>query len=259
VSSIVELNGLFNIFGFIIGLVAIVVLFGIVRRTKDEVRSGFLYVLLGLVAFVLFEMFKVFEAFDIIMGQTVAVADVFGVFFVLFLVGGLWKLRSLIRGLSDFGQAFVLTSKDKHEDNLASLVKDVRGVCYVTLDEPYKKVVDFLGLYNVDTSSMQFIDASGEKCDAENCITIKNNPDEIKSALDRVLKEKDLGCVIVDDVAAVKKLKRFELPKFVQDTASLIKSNEAQGFFVGKIEGLGKETINDITMLVDKVLGEGEW
>lgn len=42
-----ELNGLFNIFGFIIGLVAVVVLFGIVKRTKDDVRCGFLYVLLN--------------------------------------------------------------------------------------------------------------------------------------------------------------------------------------------------------------------
>jgi len=256
---IVELNGLFNIFGFVIGLVAIVVLFGIVRRTKDEVRSGFLYVLLGMVVFVLFEVFKVFEAFQVIMGQTVVVADVFVVLFVLFLLGGLWKLRSLICGLSDFGQAFVLTSKDRYEDNMVSLVKDVRGVCYVTLKEPYAKVVDFLGLYNVDTSGMQFIDASGVRCDAENCIAIKNSPDELKSTLDRVLKEKGLGCVVIDDVGALKKIKQFELPRFVQDTASLIKSNGAQGFFVGKMEDLGKETINDITMLVDKVVGEEEW
>ncbi len=249
--------GLFDIVGFIIGLVAVVVLFGIVRRTKDEVRVGFLLVLLGVVAFVLFEMFKVFEAFQII-GRT-NMADVFVIVFILLLVGGMWKLRTLIRGLSDFGQAFVLTSKNKYEDNMVSLVKDVKGVCYVTLKAPYKKVVDFLGLYNIDTSNMQFIDASGGKSNAENCIEIQNNPDEIKNTIDRVLKEKDLGCVVIDDVGAVKKIKEFELPKFVQDTASLIKSNEAQGFFVGKIEGLGKETINDITMLVDKVIGEGEW
>lgn len=258
VNSIVELNGLFNIVGFIISLIAIVVLFSIIKRTRDEVRSGFLYILLGMVAFVLFEMFKVFEVFQIIIGQTI-VADVFGVFFVIFLVLGLWKLRSLIRGLSDFGQAFVLTSKDKYEDKLVSLVKDIRGVCYVTLEEPYGKVVDFLGLYSVDTSTMQFIDGSGKRCDAENCIAIKNSPDEIKNTLDRVLKEKDLGCVILDNVAAVKKLQKFELPKFIQDTASLIKANEAQGFFIGKIEGLDKETINDITMLVDKVIGERKW
>lgn len=249
------MSGLFSIFGFFISLIVVVILFGIVKRTKDEVRHGFIYVLLGIIAFLLFEMFKIFEEFDIVIGHTL-VTNVFGVFFVLFLLGGLWKLRSLIRGLSDFGQAFVLTSKDKYEDKLASLVKDVKGVCYITLEEPYKKVTDFLGLYNIDTSNIQFLDASGVKCDADNCIKIKNDPNKIKSSLDRVLKEKDLGLVVLDNIGAVKKIKKFELPKFVQDTASLIKANEAQGFFIGKMEDLGKETINDITMLVDKVIGE---
>lgn len=249
-----ELNGLFNIVGFVVGLVAVVVLFGIVKRTKDEVRHGFLYVLLGMVVFVLFEAFKIFEVFQII-DQTI-VADLFGVVFVLLLVGGVWKLRTLIKGLSDFGQAFVLTSEDKYEDKLVSLVKDVKGVCYVTLKEPYKKIVDFLDLYSIDTSTMQFIDASGIKCDAENCIKIKNNSDEIKSTLDRMLKEKGLSCVIIDNVAAVKNIEKFEIPMFIQDTSSLIRANEAQGFFIGKIEDLSKQTINDITMLVDKVVGE---
>ena len=250
----IELSGLFNILGFIVGLVAIVILFGIVKRTKDEVRHGFLFVLLGMLAFVLLAAFKIFEAFQII--RQAMLAEIFSIVFVVLLVIGMWKLRTLIRGLSDFGQAFVITSADKYENKLVSLVKDVRGICYVTLDEPYKKIVDILDLYSIDTSSMQFIDASGVQCEAENCIEVKNNPDDIKSALDRVLKEKNISCVIVDDVTAVKKIESFELPIFIQDTSSLIKANEAQGFFMGKIENLSKQTINDITMIVDKVIGE---
>ena len=165
-------------------------------------------------------------------------------------------MRTLIKGLSDFGQAFVVTSADKYEDRLVSIIKDVRDVCYVALREPCKKTVETLDIYNVDTSSMQFIDASDMKCNAENCIDVKNNPDDIKSAIDRVLKEKNISCVIVDDITAVKKIKSFELPLFIQDTSSLIKANEAQGFFMGKIENLSKQTINDITMVVDKVIGE---
>jgi len=256
----IEVNGLLNAIGFAIGLVAVIILFGIIKRTKDGVRHSFLVILLGMVAFVILEFFKILEAFDIIISQTIPLmADLFGVFFVLLLVGGMWNLRILIRGLSEFGQAFVLTSEEKYENKLVDIVRNVRGVCYVTLEEPYKNVVDFLDLYSIDTSTMQFIDASGVKCDAENCIEIKNNPDEIRTTLDRVLKERDLNVVVIDNVAAVKKIKKFELPKFVQDTASLIKANKAQGFFIGKIEKLGKQTINDITMLVDKVIGEDEW
>lgn len=256
--SSIELNGLFNIVGFIAGLVAVVVLFGIVKRTKDGMRHGFLFALLGMVAFVIVEIFKIFEVFQITVGQTI-VADVFGVFFVLPLLAGMWKIRTLIKGLSDFGQAFVLTSEEERESKLAFLVRDVKGVCYVTLKDPYKRIVDFLDMYGIDTSVMQFIDASGVKCDAENCIEINNDPDEIQSTLDRVLKEKGFGCVIVDNIAAVEKIKKFEVPKFVQDTASLIKANEARGFFIGKMENLGKETINDITVLVDKVIGDKKW
>lgn len=250
----IELSGLFSILGFFIGLIAVVILFGIVKRTKDEVRYGFIFILIGILAFVLLEAFKIFEAFQII--RQAMLAEIFGIIFVAFLVIGTWKLRALIRGLSDFGQAFVLTSEDKYENKLVSLVKDVKNVCYVTLREPYKKTVEILDMYNIDTSSMQFIDASDMKCDAENCIDVKNNPDDIKSAIDRVLKEKNIGCVIVDDVTAVKNIKSFELPIFIQDASSLIKANEAQGFFMGKIENLSKQTINDITMIVDKVIGE---
>jgi len=244
----------FSILGFIIGLVAILVVYGIIKRTKDAIRDGFVFVLMGIGTFVVFEATKVIEIF-LIIPQTSA-ADVFAVVFVVFIVAGMWKLKTLIMGLSDFGQAFVITSKEKYEDKLVSIVKDIKGVCYVTLEEPYKKIVDFLDLNGIDTSAMQFIDASGVQCTAENCIEVKNNPEDIKNTLERVLKEQNLNCVIMDNVSALKNIETFEIPLFVQDAASLIKANEAQGFFIGKMENLGKQTINDITMLVDKVIGE---
>lgn len=251
------MNGIFSIFVFIFSLISVVILFGIVKRTKDEVKLGFSFILLGMSSFVLFGVFKIFEAYQIT-GQTF-LDDLFGIAFVLLLVAGVWKLRSLIRGLSEFGQAFILTTKKKYEEKLPSLVKDVKGVCYISLEEPYKKISSFLDLYDVDTSSMHFIDASGEKCDADNCTSVNNNPNDIKTTLDRILKEKNIRCVIIDNVSALKDIKKFELPLFIQDTSSLIKSSEAQGFFIGKIENLDKETINDISMLVDKVMSEREW
>jgi len=255
--NLILVNGLFNIVGFLIGLVALFLLFGIVNRTKDEVKHGFIFILFALVAFIIFEFLQIVEAYQIINQTTIAV-DVFGVVFIFLILIGTWQLRSLIRGLSDFGQAFVLTSEKKYEDKLVSLIKNSKNVCYVTFDKPYEKVVDLLSLYNIDSSKLQFIDASGVKCNADNCVEIPNKPDEIKVALDRLLKEKDLGCVIIDDIAGLKNIEEFELPKFVQDTASLIKSNEVQGLFLGKLENMDKNTINDISMLVDKVIGDEE-
>jgi hypothetical protein len=210
-----------------------------------------------MVVFVLLKALEIFNIFQI-MGQTIII-DLLEIIFILLLVAGMWKLRTLIRGLSDYGQAFVLTSKDKYEDNLVSIVKNVRGVCFVTTEQPYKKIVSLFNLYGIDTSTMQFIDATGGEEDAENVITIKNTPDDIKTTLDKVLKEKNINVVVIDNVSAVKIIKKFELPKFVQDMTLLIKANRAQGFFIGKTEDLGVQTMNDITMFVDKVTGDVKW
>jgi hypothetical protein len=253
----IEITGFLGILGFIVGLVALVLLFGIVKRTKNEVSHGFLFVLLAVIAFVIVEVVTILELFQII-GHTM-LAEIFNIIFVILLVVGMWKLRSLIRGLSDFGQAFVITSKDKYTDTLVSLVKGVHRACVVNLEEPYMKMVDLFEAYGVDPSSIQFLDASGKKCDADNCTNIKNDPEVIKQAVERVLKEQNVNCVVIDHVSAVKKVKKFELPVLIQDTAALIKAHGVQGFFIGKMEHLNKQTINDITMLVDKVIGDDAW
>jgi len=210
-----------------------------------------------MITFVLLEIFKIFELF-LILPQTI-VPDLIAIVFILFLVIGLYKLKTLIKNLSDFGQAFLITSKDEYENKIVELVKNMKGICYLTLEEPYKKIVDIFDLYGIDASSFQFLDASGMECCDKNCVNVKNNPNDIKSSLDRILKEKDIKCVIVDNISALKNIEKFEMPLFVQDTASLIKSNGAQGFFIGKIESLDKQTINDISMLVDRVLGDKKW
>jgi len=251
-----DINGLFSLFGFIFGLISIIFLFGIIKRTKDDIRQGFILLFAGITSFVVFEIITILSSYQMLVLDAEIVANVFMLVFIFFIMASMFKLKTLIRGLSDFGQAFIVTSEKSHEDKLASIVKDVKDVCYVTLKNPYKEVVKTLAFHNIDTSSMQFIDASGKKSSAENCISIKNNPEDIKKALDRILKEKGSRCVVVDDISELKGVKDFEIPLFIQDASSLIKTNESQGFFVGKIEKLGKSTINDISLIVDKTVGD---
>jgi len=227
------------------------------KRTKSAIRQGFGFLFIGMVAFILLETFKIFELF-LILPQTIA-PELFTIAFIFFLVIGLYELKTLIKNFSDFGQVFLITSKDKYDSKLVDLVKNIRGVCYVTLEEPYEKIVDVFDLYGIDTSGFQFLDATGGECNAKNCVMVKNNPTDIKSSLDRILKEKDIKCVIVDNVSAVKNVEKFEMPVFIQDTASLIKSNGAQGFFIGIIESLDKQIINDISMIMDRVRGDENW
>jgi hypothetical protein len=54
----------------------------------------------------------------------------------------------------------------------------------------------------------------------------------------------------------VKKIGTYDISRYVQDLSLLIKSNESMGFFIGKIDKLNKETINDVMMFVDKVIGD---
>lgn len=250
-----DINGLFGLFGFIFGLISIIFLFGIIKRTKDDIRHGFILLFAAIVSFVVFEIFTILSSYQILSDMPV-ITNVFMLVFIFFITAGMFKLKTLIRELSDFGQAFIVTSEKSHEDKLASIVKDVKDVCFITLKNPYKEVVKTLAFHNIDTASMQFIDASGTKSDAENCTSIKNNPEDIKKALDRILKEKGSRCVVVDEISELKGIKDFEIPLFIQDASSLIKTNESQGFFVGKIEKLGKGTINDISLIVDKTVGD---
>lgn len=256
------LSEIIYILTFIVGLFGVLIVFGIVKRTKDKMRLGLLFVLGGMVVFFLLQTVQVLGIFGII-NQTIItdfmITNFLEILFIVLLVAGMWKLRTLIMDLSDYGQAFVLTSKEKYEDTLVSIVKNVRGVCIVTMEKPYKKLVDLFSLYGIDSSAIHFIDATGEKADSVNVIVVKNTPDDIKAILDKVLKEKNINIVVIDNVSAVKAIKRFELPKFVQDMTLLIKANRAQGFFIGKMEDLGVQTMNDITMFVDKVTGDVKW
>jgi len=254
------MTGIISLVVLIVGVASVIILFGLVARMKAGMKQGFSFILLGMTMFVILEAVKVLKIFQIISSQAAPsiIIDIFSVAPILLFFTGFWKLKTLIMNISDFGQVFVITSKANYEDTVASLVKRIGKVCYVTLDKPSKKIADILDTYLVSKSSVQFIDASESTCNIENCFSIKNTPDDIKIALERVLKEKNPSCIVVDDISALKNIEKFELPKFVQDVSLLVKANGSRGFFIGIIENINKETINDITMFVDKVMGDNQ-
>ena len=64
--SLIVYTGLLSILAFIFGLLAIVVLFGIINRTKETVRLGFIFIFFAMVSFVIFGLIKIFENYQII-------------------------------------------------------------------------------------------------------------------------------------------------------------------------------------------------
>jgi hypothetical protein len=175
--------------------------------------------------------------------------------FVSFFAIGAWKFKTVILSLSDFGQILVMTSENSHTDKIVSLLKNCKNCCYLTLNKSCKEIADLFLIYNINESAIQIIDASEKQTNPKNCITIRNNPDEIKTFIKRILIEKDFRCIILDDISSIQNIKDFELPKFIQDISAIIKSTNTQGFFIGKKEDLDNKIINDITMIVDKVEG----
>jgi hypothetical protein len=252
-----ELSQTINFILIILSLLGVLILFSIVKRTKDKMRRGLTYVLLGLLVYVSLQTLQLFSLFQII-SQTL-IPDILEILFITLLVLGMWKFQSLVKNLSDYGQALVLTSKEKYDDTLVSIVKNTRRVCYVTMEKPFNNIIDLFKLYNIETASMYFIDATGKKTVTTNVLSIQNTPEDIKRTLEKVLKEKTISVVVIDNISAIKTLKNFELSRFVQDMTLLIKANRAQGFFIGKLEDLGIQTLNDISMFVDKVTGDEKW
>ena len=202
------MTGIISLVVLIVGIASIIILFGLVARTKAGMKQGFPFILLGMTTFVILEAIKVLKIFQIISSQAAPsiMIDIFSVASILLFFAGFWKLKTLIMDISDFGQVLVITSKANYEDTVASLVKRIGKVCYVTLDKPSKNIADILDTYLVNRSSVQFIDASEFPCNVENCFNIKNTPDDVKIGLERVLKEKNPSCIIVDDISALKNL-----------------------------------------------------
>ena len=171
---------------------------------------------------------------------------------------GTYRLRIIIKGISDYGQVFVISSKNNLDDTIVKLIKNRKNICYITLEKSVKDINVIFDTYFIDKSSFIFIDGSKNQGSFNNCINIENNPESIKTNLEKILKEKKIDCVFFDDVSSVKKIEEYNISRFIQDLSLLIKSNESVGFFIGKIENLKKETINDVMMFVDKVIGDGK-
>ena len=91
------LTRIFSLIGFIIGLVSIIIVSGIIKRTKDAVRTGFIFVLISICAFVIFEAFVLLEVFLIVPQSNTA--DILAIVFVGFFLAGMWKLKMLIKEL----------------------------------------------------------------------------------------------------------------------------------------------------------------
>jgi hypothetical protein len=245
-----ELEVIFSVIIFIVSLLLIIILYSLISRTVDKIKSSFIIILISIFFLILSESIFIIN----IENQTLII-NIVRILFIILLITGFWQLRSVFVGLSDFGQFFVIISKDKYPKELISSFKSSKKICYITLEKPYTKIINQLTSKDIDTSSIHFIDGSGEKCESENCFAIKNNPTEIKNILDRKLREESFNSVIIDNIHVIKDIKSFEIPIFIQDIASLIKQNESQGFFIGNKEKINKEIINDISMLVDKVIG----
>ena len=92
------MTGIISLVVLIVGIASIIILFGLVARTKAGMKQVFSFILLGMTTFVILEAIKVLKTFQIISSQAVPsiIIDIFSVASILLFFAGFWKLKTLI-------------------------------------------------------------------------------------------------------------------------------------------------------------------
>jgi hypothetical protein len=178
----------------IISLLTIIVLYSIILRTKDEIKQGFILLIFSLLIFFIINIIGLLEYFRIVefISFSPIIIDFFYVLFILLFFIGVYKLRIIIKGISDYGQVLVLTSQKNLDDTIVKLIKNKKNICYITLERSIKDLFEFLDTYFINKSSFIFIDGTKNQGSFNRCINIENKPELIKTNLEKILKEKKL-------------------------------------------------------------------
>lgn len=251
----IGIAGALKLLFFFIGLLFIPVLYNLYRRTQEDIKLNFL---LMLIAGVLFAGFGFVSSMTFLRVFSVPLLEeAFLAAFVIVLFVSLWRMQLFVQHIADSGQSLVLVSENDHEQKLASLSGNGEKVCVVSTKWPSKELYAKLASFHVNAKNVVVLDASSVSCQGDGiCKSVGNSPDDLKSALDRMLKEKSFSRVIVDDISSISGVRDFEMPLVVQQLSEVIKANDAQGLFIGERERLDEKIISDIAMIVDNTKRE---
>lgn len=137
---------------------------------------------------------------------------------------------------------------------------DAKG-SYITINRPYKSMVQLLERKNINFRNMSFIDCitkeSGEKVVAKNCYFVGSPSDltEIAIALDPVFKEGKHKFVFLDSLDTLAIYNPIEsVIKFAHFLTSKVRLHDISGIFLAVHENSDERMVKELAQFCDKVI-----
>jgi hypothetical protein len=162
-------------------------------------------------------------------------------------------MSSMIFELSGIILVLEVIPKEKFDSHIAARVKKFNNICYLTLEKSAEEIIKLLREKNIDTSKIYFIDATDNDCKIDNCVNIKNTPEQILSSWNKILAEKQIDGIFFDSVDDIKGLKDFEVSKLVGQLALAVRQAKTKGFLMSIKGRTDESTIRDMGMFLDEV------
>ncbi len=233
---------------FMLSLVVLYFLFQIIRRTNKKLKVGYIVLFLSAIAFSISMAFEVLSRFQILSIQMLpGISST--LFIILFLIG-IWKIRQIIKDLSDYGQTLLLVTKENYAKKLLGVLKQSQKICYVYLSDlpPHVEV-----LASVNQQALTVITSSSEFLSSKTIQYKTDTFDSLKQLLDKTLSEHRCTMVCIDSITSLPNIQPFEFPLAIQQLRSIMKQHSVSGYFIADTKQLDYEIIDDISMIVDRI------
>jgi hypothetical protein len=158
---------------------------------------------------------------------------------------------------------FVVQSKSysKHLEGITRAAADLnKGLCYVSLNKPYKVMQTSLKNAGVSEENIYFVDAVSSKVgsmEPGNRVIFVSSPQaltELSIAINKCLGLQDTGTVLFDSLSTLLVYEESSsVIKFVHSVISTLRVKEKSCIFTVLKEDLKEALLKDLAMFADKI------
>ena len=159
---------------------------------------------------------------------------------------------------------FVVQSKS-YSKQLESITRAAvgikNGLCYVSLNKPYKVLQTGLKNAGVPVENIHFVDAVSSKVGSmtpDDNVIFVSSPQaltELSISINKCLGLKDMGIVLFDSLSTLLVYEEASsVVKFVHSIISTLRNKSSKAVFLCLKEDIKTDLIKDISMFADKVV-----
>lgn len=155
--------------------------------------------------------------------------------------------------------------KAGYMNKIQEIIKDMgakfKNVCYLSLNRPYKSLVETIKRNSLDPANFFFIDTLtsgiGTHEEVPNCIFVSapNALTELSVAFSRALNEKKCEGTLVDSLSTLLVYEQVHsIIQFTHNTITKVRMTNSKLVLISLKEDTSSELIKDLYMFVDKVV-----